>query len=276
MVKHPSFDLSIMAESSQYHDTDDVPSRTEVIEACRWPGREFLSAADTDPEVIKLRGFAIKHGSVDISEFHTQRGARQLVDPDILKVPKVYTFFQQDEEGFLVLEHVPDRTLSILDSKSIAAIADALIHLHGFTRSTQGPVSGGTSKGLLWDNDKPIIFTSKYYLEEHLNRKLLHTSRRIDLRDCRLSFTHLDPVPRNVRFTQDGRACPLDWGSAGYYPPWFERCALRLNTGSNGTDIEYCQLLEEALQSASVADETEQFYICQMLTVVYNNIRYSW
>nr|OQO31367.1 hypothetical protein B0A51_03362 [Rachicladosporium sp. CCFEE 5018] len=265
-----------MAGSDRYDDTDGIPSRTEVIEICRSPSREVLSAADTDPEVVRLRGFAIKHGSVDVSEFRTQREAYRLVDPDILKIPQVYTFFQQDEEGFLVMEHVPGRTVSTLDSRSVAAVADALIHLHGFTGSTPGPVSGGTSKGLLWDNDEPIDFTSKDHLEEHLNRRLIHTARRIDLSDCELSFTHLDPVPRNIRFTHDGRACLLDWGSAGYYPRWLERCALRLNTGRNGIDTEFCRLLEEALQPASVLEETEQFYICQMLSVVYNSIRYSW
>ncbi|KAK6428749.1 hypothetical protein LTR95_015106 [Oleoguttula sp. CCFEE 5521] len=264
-----------MMDTTYPREAYDNSLRCEVAAYCRSADR--ISRAEVDAEVVKLRSFAIKHGAVDMSEFYTQQEAYRLVSPDVALVPQVYEFFQDDDRGFLIMEFVSDvAEPDPRDMKSITAVAKALTHLHTFTGMDVGPVSGGISRGLLWDHDSPIVHGTIGQLEAYLNHRILNPSRIFDLKDCELSLVHLDAVPRNLRMTRDGRVWLLDWGSAGYYPRWFERCALRLNTGMKGADSEYCRVLEEAILSVSPSSETEQLNISGMLTVVFNNVRYSW
>lgn len=41
-----------------------------------------------------------------------------------------------------------------------------------------------------------------------------------------LVFTHNDLNPRNIIAGEDGRLWVVDWAWSGFYPPWFEFCAM--------------------------------------------------
>jgi thiamine kinase-like enzyme len=49
-----------------------------------------------------------------------------------------------------------------------------------------------------------------------------------------LVLCHLDLASRNVVWLDDGSLGLLDWESAGFYPQFFEWCALRVNWWGRG------------------------------------------
>ena len=80
------------------------------------------------------------------------------MDPARIKVPRVSEFFENEEgtESYLVMEYIESRSdIDYCDPDAIQAIADALRHLHSFSRDTLGPVVEGQLTGILWDDARP-------------------------------------------------------------------------------------------------------------------------
>ena len=59
----------------------------------------------------------IKFGiGVTESEANNQRGAYQLLDPSIVRVPRVYRFFSQGQNGYIIMEYIKGQTLRISET----------------------------------------------------------------------------------------------------------------------------------------------------------------
>jgi hypothetical protein len=162
------------------------------------------------------------------------------------------------------------------DKFVIRAIADALDHLHSFSRDTLGPVVEGQLTGILWDDARPPQgIKTKADLGKFLNERLPEPSDKIDIGEYDLRLTHLDAAPRNIKITKDAVVCLLDWSSAGCFPSFFEISALHPNTGNESHNGGYCRLLIGALMSRQNLNNAQLRDMERMVKFVGNNVRYS-
>lgn len=162
-----------------------------------------------------------------------------------------------------------------LDPTVIRAITDALTHLHSFQHDVLGPVSGNEWEGLLWDDAPAQRLKSKADLENFVNSRLIGISKKFQILDCDLSFTHLDAAPRNIKITENGVVYLLDWASAGYFPRFFEVSALHLNTGENGCDGCFGRTLAESLEARQNLNGAEARNVKCLMEYLGNSIKYS-
>lgn len=196
------------------------------------PTREVLHELDGGHSVIKISNdVVIKCGyGVTYEEFLSQLKAYDLVDQNIIHVPKVHRFFTFMHVGYIVMEYTDGETLSSdWDSLSCQTIADVLAHFSEIRNEQPGPLSGGMACGLLWIEGDWISPTSSGDIEHYFNTRQLQHHHKLAIEGQSFVLCHLDIAPRNIIRLRDGSFCLLDWASAGFYPRFFEICVLRLN-----------------------------------------------
>jgi len=115
------------------------------------------------------------------------------------------------------------------DLVACGGIAKALAHLSQIRNNQPGPLGGGLAYGLLWIEGDWISPKSAEDVETYFNTRQLKRHEKLNIQDQPFNLCHLDVVPRNVLKLGNGSSCLLDWASAGFYPRFFEICALRLN-----------------------------------------------
>lgn len=107
------------------------------------------------------------------SEANNQRGAYRLLDPRIVRVPRVYRFFSQRRNGHLIMEFIKGQTLTSLDDQHIIQrVADVFTHLATISHHTPGPLMSGIPRGLYWPENEELSFKSMSDLERYFNCRL--------------------------------------------------------------------------------------------------------
>jgi len=260
----------------------------ELIAFCR----EGKPIKNNGTRVVMLsQEFIIKFGiGVMPEEASNQRYAHHHVNSDLLRVPKVYRFFQDATwgpsliMGYLVMEYIKGRELAtylrILDeeamAKIVARIVNALAHLSQIpvpTGQAPGPANGGESYGYLWsDNGAGTSFTSIADMEYWLNKRLamheLGTDTKLNLKSSKLFMCHTDLVPRNIMLLNDGGICFLDWAYAGFYPRFFEIYALRSRLNRE-------PIFSKILKQLGLSTAEEEKQLKQLALVENINLRFG-
>lgn len=161
-------------------------------------------------------------------EYFNQLKAYQLLDPSIIRVPKVLDFFQDHaERGYLVMELMSGEKKSrIEDRQDLEALLRVLQHFTTVRSTTPGPLAGpGPSYALLFgESDHPTI-NSITELKQWLHRRLLDEKASLAFSPSNICLCHLDLFPRNILWQTGEPPCVLDWLSAGFWPRIFERCS---------------------------------------------------
>ena len=103
-------------------------SRQDTIRHCTTASEQFIiRGSKYGNQVVELHGnYAVKWGvGVFELEFRNQSLASTLLDPRIVRVPKVYDFFTDDlGRGYLVMDKVSgERTTVIEDEADLQALA---------------------------------------------------------------------------------------------------------------------------------------------------------
>lgn len=176
--------------------------------------------------VIKVSDhIAVKYGyGVTAAEAATQEFAYNPVNSNIVHIPRVYRFIEPKgsvrTKGHLFMEYVPGQNLKDVDLEArkdllprIAKIAAHLGQVQGGQRPP-GPVGGGEPHGYLWGD---------HGVNTYMNKCLQLRNDSIDLAPQSLVLCHLGLCRRNIILKDDGVSLYLvDWGSAGFYPRFFE------------------------------------------------------
>ncbi|KAM5494315.1 hypothetical protein MaudMau93_000331, partial [Microsporum audouinii] len=182
----------------------------------------LLSDSAYSNHVVRISDtIAVKYGyGVSPGEAATQRYAYQHLNQRVVRVPRVYRYFQDKTEpswpkGYLFMEYIPGKSLEDLDllpddiSERLAAIVSEL------------------ASGYLWgDNGTGETFQSTDDMNRWLNKRLKLINKEIDLRPYPLVLCHLDLCRRNIKLMEDNSICLLDWGHAGFFPRFFEVAAV--------------------------------------------------
>ncbi|KAI9046797.1 hypothetical protein LZ554_008879 [Drepanopeziza brunnea f. sp. 'monogermtubi'] len=248
---------------------------SEVVRRCADPSRQIIGGIPYGNLVVKISDkFAVKFGfGVCIDEAHNQQLASALLDGSIVRVPRVVHFFTQIDNctciGYLVMEYIHGDILTSLEDHQIDQIAKILSHFSTIHYEQPGPLQGGASRGLLWQDTGEPRFDTVEQMESWLNHRLPDIKSKLILKNYPLVLCHLDLALRNIIWLQDGSVCLLDWCSAGFYPRFFEACLLKINEFSH---MDYETKLIDRLELMD--DEKAQLSL--LMHSFYNGIRYSF
>ncbi|EAS36946.3 uncharacterized protein CIMG_02300 [Coccidioides immitis RS] len=187
--------------------------------------------------IIRLPGgIIVKRGGVTPGEVATQSYAYHHLDPRIIRVPRIYHYFQDFSDrslptGYLFMEYIPGPTLEEFDEPTgtylTRRLANVVEHLQQFQASIPGPVGGEIPRGNLWGfDDAGMAFKSVEDLTAWVNRRIELLKKTVDFSSYPLVFCHLDLCRRNVIVAKNGTLCLLDWAYAGFYPRFYETAAI--------------------------------------------------
>ncbi|OCL07946.1 kinase-like protein [Glonium stellatum] len=213
----------------------DTATNDEIVQHCLRsnPDRNVISELEGGLSIIRISEDAIVKCGLGVTEFEArnQQQAYKMIDPAIIRIPRVYRFFAHGYTGYIVMEYVNGQSLSTVEDPNIylEAMVKVLKHFEKMQHDKPGPFHGGLAYGQLWLDYDLIAPTTISDVEEYYNRRQLKALPNLNLKAFPLVFCHLDIAPRNILVLQDGSLCLVDWATAGFYPRLFERCALNLN-----------------------------------------------
>lgn len=250
-------------------------SDNEVIEYClSCDESQLLGGGKYGNRIVRISDTqVVKFGrGVSYYEAVNQQRALELVDPQIVKIPRVQRAFNDsDGWGYMVMKFIKGEILQSLTKSHIEKVAIILQHFSTITSNVAGSLSGGPSTGLLWPETNDLIINSVSDIEDWFNSRLFPAQGlgQITLQHCELVLCHLDICPRNIIWQDDGTVYFLDWASAGFYPRLLEFVSQWI---VEGKDEAFHTMLLQAMAPLSEVDMEQKAPICQAL---YNNQKYS-
>lgn len=250
-----------------------VLSDRELIKFClEGPQNRIIGGTQEGNLVVRISEDTVVKFGMGLSEdeANNQRRAYELVDHDVVHVPRVHGFFNDElGRGYLVMEYIEGRVIDPLDDPElIAKVARVLDHFCSITANRPGSLWGGPCRGLLWPDSEDLNFEDKGQMERWFNSRLFAGEGKVSFRDCDLVLCHLDIAPRNIIWQPDGRICLVDWASAGFYPRLFEYWA---QWNIEGIEGPFNSLLLNSMKPLSDYESVQQLPICR---VWYNTQKY--
>ncbi|KAF1360754.1 kinase-like protein [Lizonia empirigonia] len=247
-----------------HHET---ATEEELVSYCAQstPVRNVIYELEGGHSVVRIsRDAVVKCGfGITQEEAENQAQAYYLIDPTIIRVPRVYRYFAHEGIGYIIMEFIDGEPLnSTEDLSTCEKIVKALAHFSRIQSHQPGPLGGGIARGLLWTEGDFISPTCTHDIENYFNTRQLKRHQKLELDGQQLILCHLDIAPRNILKLENGSLCLIDWASAGYYPRSFEICTLRLNIRSQD-DCNSC-----VLRLIGTLDEDEERQI-QLLEQAY-------
>ncbi|KAI9841869.1 MAG: hypothetical protein M1837_000339 [Sclerophora amabilis] len=237
--------------------------KDKLIAFCKdAPVSSYLGGPPGGNQVYRISDRAVvKFGyGVTEKEADNQRRAYELVSRDIVRIPRVYRFFTDEEDvdtGYLVMEYIEGTVIEPLENPAyIEKVARVLAHFATLRGDIPGPLGGGPSRGLLWPENEDLSFESVEAMEEWFNSRLLPHESKLSFASCELVLCHLDIAPRNLLWTKDGSLGLVDWASAGYYPRLFEFCTQWVIEGKDG---KFNTLVLDAMENLSDREEAQKW-----------------
>lgn len=178
----------------------DTATDEELVRHCSRsnPAREVLFELDGGHSVIKISNdTVIKYGyGVTQEEFLNQLRAYDLVDQNVIRVPKARRFFTHMNYGYIMMECMDGETLdSNWDSLACQIIAKALAHFSQIQNEQPGPLSEGLAYGLLWIHGDSISPTKSSDIEEYYNTRQLRLHDKLVIKGKTLFCVILISLP---------------------------------------------------------------------------------
>ncbi|KAJ9288395.1 hypothetical protein DTO021C3_3914 [Paecilomyces variotii] len=200
-----------------------------------------------------------------------QQRAYNLLDHDIVRVPRVHRFFTDNMgRGYIMMDYMEGRVIDPLEPDRIERLARVLDYFLMIEGDTPGSLSGGPCRGLLWPETQDLTFWSMERMEAWFNSRLFPGEGKVSFQNCDLVLCHLDIAPRNVIWQSDGGICLVDWASAGFYPRLFEFWA---QWNIEGKDGSFNRLLLDSMKPLRDHEMAQKRSICR---VWYNIQKYAF
>ncbi|KAK5999802.1 hypothetical protein QM012_005208 [Aureobasidium pullulans] len=253
----------------QDDDVPPMPSDAAIVEACNNAPEgvyaRTISTLSLSPQLV------VKHIHVTLEECRNQIKAYELLDPSIVVVPKVYRYFSHDDRIYLVMQRMHGQVRKrIEDLHSVRRVADIIRHLQTHKSSVPGPLGGGVSRGMWWENEDVNLRGSVARLAEYIKRRLKGPQQGWTFEMSEFVMNHNDIAPRNIIWLPDGRISLIDWAHAGFYPWLMELVVLEFNTQC-GEDLGFTVPLSEEFEPLS---EAEQKNKASLQMAWFNSHRY--
>lgn len=240
-----------------------------VIARCANPLPENV-VSQYGKRIIKISEHQVVKWGPDVTneEAENQRIAFERVDSRVVRIPRVYSFFSDEQgRGYIVMEFIEGKVIQPLeDISAVKKVAGVLDHLATLRHSIPGSLCGGICRGLLFPETEDLFFDSLDGIEKWFNSRLFAHDPKLTFQGCELVLCHLDIAPRNILWQEDGSLCLIDWASAGYYPRLFEFCAQWIIEGKDST---FNSLLLKSMTSLPVQEMAQK----QALLCAWRNIQ---
>ena len=221
--------------------------------------------------VLKVPDFdvAIKFGGgVTQEEAVAQATAFALLDPAIIRVPKVHHFHHDFDTGigYLAMEWIDGSPIDLQDEIQVNALQNSIEYLASLNNNFSGPLHPGEPQGILWEDSALANSHTVEGLEEWINT---WQPTSVEFRGEDFVLCRLDTAAENILWLQNGQICLLDWSSAGYYPRYFELAAHLKKGAPNETTA---RLLRSPRAPFSV---TEQRHMYCLIQACANSMAYA-
>lgn len=199
-------------------------------------GNKVLRLSD---ELVVKFGFCLSQ-----DEARNQTKAYELIDQRIVRVPRVYDWFEHEDLGYIVMEFVDGAKARSLDEPLIAqSLSDIVLYFQSLKSNTVGPLARGPYHPIIFGEDDPPNFQMISDMEAWFNERLMDPSAKVSLGQFGLVLCHLDLTCRNILWQPGKPPCVLDWGWAGFYPRLFEKCCqILVGREEDGETISKMQL----------------------------------
>ncbi|RWQ93559.1 kinase-like domain-containing protein [Paecilomyces variotii] len=251
------------------HESSDA----ELIRYClSGPRDRIIGGIPEGNLVVRIsEQTVIKFGpGLSKDEAINQQRAYDLLDHDIVRVPRVHRFFTDNMgRGYIMMDYMEGRVIDPLEPDRIKRLARVLDYFSMIEGDTPGSLSGGPCRGLLWPETQDLTFWSMEKMEAWFNSRLFPGEGKVSFRNCNLVLCHLDIAPRNVIWQSDGGICLVDWASAGFYPRLFEFWA---QWNIEGKDGSFNRLLLDSMKPLQDHEMAQKWSICR---VWYNIQKYA-
>ncbi|PGH01576.1 hypothetical protein GX51_05141 [Blastomyces parvus] len=214
----------------------------------------------------------IKFGMrISKDEADNQQRAYDLVDHNIVRIPRVHRFFTDEfGRGYIVMDYMEGEVIDPLEEPGlIERVICVLDHFSTLTGDNPGSLSGGSCRGLLWPDTENLTFGNREKMEDWFNSRLFSGEGRVSFQNCDLVLCHLDIAPRNIIWQPNGTICLVDWASAGFYPRLFEFWAQWNIEGKEGA---FNTLLLKSMKPLPDHERAQKWPICR---VWYNTQKYA-
>lgn len=227
----------------------------------------YASTVDSQTETIaNCKAHALQTEAIN------QRIARQLINPELVRIPSVYRSFLHQGHSYIVMEYIRGRRPSTDDMPTvIPKLVRLLDHMATITGYSMGPLGGGFSHGTMWEFED-VEFEDVQDMEDYWNSRLItpkDVTPKVSLRSHRLVLCHLDIAPRNILLLDDGSMCLLDWESAGFYPRFFEYNAQWISWTA---DRDFSELLLKSMKQMTKEEEVQ----AKSVSIAWgNSLRYT-
>ncbi|MCJ1437623.1 hypothetical protein MMC27_007010 [Xylographa pallens] len=241
---------------------DETMTDDRVVVLCSSPTRELIYGEYGSNRVVKISDQAVVKFGVGVKEEEAknQIEAYNLLDRDIVCIPRIYRFFSRGLFGYIVMEYIKGRHLEHLESSDIHKISHVVAYFATIRESTVGPLGGGPPRGLLWPENEDLSLGTLRDVEQYFNSRLRRSDKKLAFAHSDAVLCHLDIALRNILFLADGSICLLDWQSAGFYPRLFEVCELRIMLGKEGN---FSKLLLDHMERLSDIEEEQASVMLQ-------------
>ena len=146
-----------------------------VIACCANPSPENI-VSQYGKRIIKISDHQVVKWGPDITneEAENQQIAYERVDKSIVRIPRVYAFFSDEQGcGYIVMEFIKGKIINPLEDRSaVKKIAGVLDHFATLRCSVPGPLCGGFCRGLLFPETEDLVFHSLNGMENWFNSRL--------------------------------------------------------------------------------------------------------
>ncbi len=230
----------------------NTATEEEIIQHCLRSNqkRDVISELDGGLSVIRISDVAVVKCGFGVTQYEAanQQRAYEILDPAIIRIPRVYRFFAHGLYGYIIMEYINGQPLlSIMNPNAyLEPMAKVLKLFEKLQRARPGPFHESLAFGQLWLDYDPIAPATISDIEQYYNKRQLKNRTHLNLARYPLVFCHLDIASQNIIVMDDGSLCLVDWNSAGFYPRLFERSALELNIrGASDWNAKLLKLLDE-------------------------------
>ncbi|KAK0822609.1 hypothetical protein LTR73_009187 [Friedmanniomyces endolithicus] len=246
--------------------------QSRIVEICDDPRKDRIYTKGR-VEIVRAGTWAIKFGKISSEEISNQLHAQDLLDPAVVRIPRIHAHFHTNGVDYVVMKYVDgEKRESIRDLAMIRTIAGIVNYMHTFTRDVPGPVNGGACYGPLWSEDDRSVLPTKEHLEDYVNSRLIRNVGKFTVATTPMAFTHLDISARNL-LIKGPCIWLLDWEFAGYFPRSAEIATLRLDVGKEPANLDFYHDLESAIFRDNPLIPQERNQVACWRELALNHIR---
>lgn len=149
--------------------------RASVLSRCANPLPANI-VSQYGKRIIKVSDHEVVKWGPDITkeEADNQRLAYELVDSHLVRVPRVYDFFSDEQgRGYIVMEYIEGKSMDLLeDSAALQKVVDVLDYFATLRHTNPGPLCGGPCRELLFPETEDLVFDDLDEMEKWFNSRL--------------------------------------------------------------------------------------------------------